>query len=285
MATTTPNFGWPVPTSTDLVKDGATAMEALGDAIDTSMVDLKGGTTGQVLAKASNTDMDFSWVAQDDSNAIQNTIVDAKGDLIAATAADTPARLAVGTNGQVLTADSTAATGLKYAYSGLTLVSRSSFSGVASATFDNVFTSTYKSYIVNIERVFSTGNNNTLQMQMRYGSTTETGASYAGININGTYSTSTITGSNQNASNQVMLTTYIGGGAGEAATANLVISQVGTGSNVGATINGFAQSNRQYIGNFIGVTVITVRDYTGFLLKDNAGANITGTVAIYGYGV
>lgn len=125
MATTTPNFGWPVPTSTDLVKDGATAMEALGDAIDTSMVDLKGGTTGQVLAKASNTDMDFSWVAQDDSNAIQNTIVDAKGDLITATAADTPARLAVGTNGQVLTADSTAATGLKWATSGASATSYS----------------------------------------------------------------------------------------------------------------------------------------------------------------
>jgi hypothetical protein len=115
MATTTPNFGWPVPTSTDLVKNGATAIEALGDAIDASLVDLEGGTTGQVLAKASNTDMDFAWVAQDDSNAIQNTIVDAKGDLIAASAADTPARLAVGTNGQVLTADSTAATGLAWA--------------------------------------------------------------------------------------------------------------------------------------------------------------------------
>jgi hypothetical protein len=114
MATTTPNFGWPVPTSTDLVKDGATAMEALGDAIDTSMVDLKGGTTGQVLAKTSNTDMDFSWVAQDDSNAIQNTIVDAKGDLIAASAADTPARLAVGSNGETLVADSSTSTGLRY---------------------------------------------------------------------------------------------------------------------------------------------------------------------------
>jgi hypothetical protein len=65
MATTTPNFGWPVPTSTDLVKNGATAIEALGDAIDASMADLEGGTTGQILAKNSNTDMDFVWIAND----------------------------------------------------------------------------------------------------------------------------------------------------------------------------------------------------------------------------
>ena len=113
MATTTPNFGWPVPTSSDLVKNGATAIEGLGDAIDASLLDLKGGTSGQVLAKASGTDMDFSWVT--DATGIPATILDAKGDIIAATAADTASRLAVGTNGQVLTADSTAATGIKWA--------------------------------------------------------------------------------------------------------------------------------------------------------------------------
>jgi hypothetical protein len=80
------------------------------------MADLKGGTTGQVLTKASNTDMDFSWVA--DATGIPATIFDAKGDIIAATAADTASRLAVGTNGQVLTADSTTATGLAWATAG-----------------------------------------------------------------------------------------------------------------------------------------------------------------------
>ena len=67
MATTTTSFGWDIPQSTDLVKDGATAIATLGQDIDTSMADLKGGTTGQVLSKTSNTDMDFTWVEQDDT--------------------------------------------------------------------------------------------------------------------------------------------------------------------------------------------------------------------------
>ena len=114
MATVTPNFNWPVPTSTDLVKDGATAIEALGDSIDGSLVDLKGGTTGQVLSKTSGTDMDFTWVTSDDANAIQNSIVNAKGDLIGASANDTPAILSVGANGETLVADSSTSTGLRW---------------------------------------------------------------------------------------------------------------------------------------------------------------------------
>jgi hypothetical protein len=112
---TSPNFNWPEPDNTDLVKNGALAIRTAVNAIDTSLVDLKGGTTGQVLAKASGTDMDFAWVAQDDANAIQNTQLTAKGALISAVSAGTPATLTVGTNNQVLTADSTTATGLKWA--------------------------------------------------------------------------------------------------------------------------------------------------------------------------
>jgi hypothetical protein len=43
MATTTPNYGWDVPTSTDYVKDGATAIETLGDDIDATLYAALGG--------------------------------------------------------------------------------------------------------------------------------------------------------------------------------------------------------------------------------------------------
>ena len=103
MATTTPNFGWVVPTSTDLVKDGATAIETLGDSIDASLVDLKGGTTGQVLKKNSGTDMDFVWGT--DSAGMTNPMT-TTGDTIYSSSGSTPARLGIGTANQVLKVNS-----------------------------------------------------------------------------------------------------------------------------------------------------------------------------------
>ena len=84
MATTTTNFGWTIPQSTDLVKDGATAIATLGSGIDTSMADLKGGTTGQVLSKASGTDMDFTWIEQDDTTLSFNAQTGTTYTLVAA---------------------------------------------------------------------------------------------------------------------------------------------------------------------------------------------------------
>lgn len=54
-----------MPTATDLVTDLPADFEVFGQAVDTSMADLKGGTTGQILSKASNTNMDFTWITND----------------------------------------------------------------------------------------------------------------------------------------------------------------------------------------------------------------------------
>jgi hypothetical protein len=62
MATTT-NYSWTTPDDTGLVKDGASAIRTLGSAVDTSMANLRGGTTGQILRKTSATQMDFAWSA------------------------------------------------------------------------------------------------------------------------------------------------------------------------------------------------------------------------------
>ena len=114
MATTT-NYSWTTPDDTALVKDGAAAIRSLGTAID-------------------------STVFTNAGNAIAKTIVDAKGDIIAATAADTVSRLAVGANDTVLTADSSTATGLKWAApaaGGMKLISTTSLSG-ASVTLSSI---------------------------------------------------------------------------------------------------------------------------------------------------
>jgi hypothetical protein len=61
----TTNFGWTTPADTDYVKDGASAIRTLAGGIDTSMAQLKGGTTGQILSKTNGTDMAFTWITND----------------------------------------------------------------------------------------------------------------------------------------------------------------------------------------------------------------------------
>lgn len=257
MATTTPNFGWPVPTSTDLVKDGATAIEALGDSIDASLLDLKGGTSGQVLSKNSNTDMDFTWVTSDDANAIQNTIVDAKGDLIAATAADTPARLAVGTNGQVLTADSTAATGLAWAAApssgGLTLISTTSLTSTTT-TISATLTS-YKNVFMLLKMISAS---TTTDMKMRMNA--DTGSNYSTNIVYGTGSTAAGRSSN--------------------AATSLVISNISVGTTARAAVNGSMNVYRVNDTNEIVMDFTTRNDNNSDYRTDRGCGVYDNTAAI-----
>jgi len=138
MSNPTTPFSWQMPTATDLVTDLPADFEVFGQAVATSMADLLGGTSGQILAKNSNTDMDFVWIANDQGDitavtagtgisgggssgavTITNSMateITAKGDLIVGTGNAAFDNLPAGTNGHVLTADSTVSpTGLKWA--------------------------------------------------------------------------------------------------------------------------------------------------------------------------
>lgn len=97
-----------------------------------SMVVPAGGSTGQVLAKASASDYDSEWITPS-SGGIPATIIDAAGDLIVGTAADTAARLAVGTNGYVLTADSAQTGGMKWNVAPFNTAMRSGYFAQSSA--------------------------------------------------------------------------------------------------------------------------------------------------------
>jgi hypothetical protein len=141
---TTTNYGWTTPADTDLVKDGAAAIRTLGSSIDTT-------------------------VFNNASAGILKTVVDAKGDLIAGTASDTVARLAVGTNDQVLVADSTAATGLKWATpaagGAYTLLSTTNLSGTLTTV--SSISQSYTDLIILIENAsISSGSSDVIQLRL-----------------------------------------------------------------------------------------------------------------------
>ena len=284
MANPTTNFGWQMPTPTDLVTDLPADFEVFGQAVDTDFVDLLGGTTGQVLSKTSATDMAFTWIDQDDSNAIQNAIVDAKGDLIGATAADTPSRLAVGTDGQILTADSTEATGLKWitqatSSSGLTLISRTTWSAAASHTVDSVFTSTYENYLIVIDSWVGNSYNIVPQLQLRYGASTSGSVIY-GSSFGCPYTGSPMIFQTTTAAAAFDFWRYIGDGTGSFIHAN--IERVGSGSAQKAHVTGIGMSDAGSEQYKFGAVWTDSQAYTGFVLKTSSGTS-TGTVSVYGY--
>ena len=100
MANPTTNFGWVMPAAVNLVTDLPADFDVFGQAVDTDFVGLKGGTTGQVLAKASGTDLDFVWSA--DAAGMTNPMT-TTGDTIYSSSGSTPARLGIGSTDDVLT--------------------------------------------------------------------------------------------------------------------------------------------------------------------------------------
>jgi hypothetical protein len=153
-----------MPTATDLVTDLPADFEVFGQAVDTSLADLKGGTTGQILAKNSNTNMDFVWITNDVGDITEVTAgtgisgggtsgavtitnsmateITAKGDLIVGTGNAAFDNLPAGTNGHVLTADSSVSpTGLKWAApAGTTFSGVSVFNTAAQSIANNTNT-------------------------------------------------------------------------------------------------------------------------------------------------
>ena len=103
MSNPTTPFGWQMPQSTDLVTDLPADFEVFGQAVATDLQYLLGGTTGQVLAKASGTDLDFDWVT--DATGMTNPMT-TTADVIYSSSGSTPARLGIGTPGQVLQVNS-----------------------------------------------------------------------------------------------------------------------------------------------------------------------------------
>jgi len=161
MANTT-NYNWETPDDTDLVKDGAAAIRSLGTAID---------TTTYNNAQA----------------AIAKTLIDAKGDLIVGSAADTAARLAVGgTNGHVLTVNSGATNGIEWAAvsaGGMTLIQETVASANSSITFGSI-PGTYKQLLLTFHGLYQSNNTSAFSLRFNNSSASEYAQQTWGFNNN-----------------------------------------------------------------------------------------------------
>jgi len=203
MATTTPNYGWAVPTSTDLVKDGATAIETLGDSIDASMF---------------------------------------------------------------------TALGTKKA--GMVLLNTTTFSAVASQSFNNVFSATYTNYriVFNVEHTVGLV---VLNFRLRVSGTDATGANYNFQTLSGDNTISGGRSQNQTSSEIALISTSVGNNGSTDIYRPFLTNQT---SFITQTISAYnSPYGRIYWGEHTPAT-----SYDGFTIFPPSG-NMTGTVSVYGY--
>jgi hypothetical protein len=301
MTNPTTYFGWQMPTATDLVTDLPADFEVFGQAVDTDFQDLLGGTTGQILSKTSATDLDFTWINNDQGDitavtagtgisgggtsgavTITNSMateITAKADLIVGTGNASFDNLAVGTNGQVLTADSTVSpTGLKWATpssGSLTLISTTIFTTVAGVSVDSLFSSTYDNYVVYFNISAVGAGSTDITMKLRSGGADNSTADY--------------TSQTSYMQNGTLFTTYAtastGGfkvvqniAAGSSATIQLYSPNLTTTKSGQILGQGTAEaSNRMAFGSYYKPSAT---QFTG--MSFISGINITGTLSVYG---
>ena len=157
-----------MPTNTDLVSQLPADFEVFGQAVDTSLADLKGGTTGQVLKKNTDTDMDFVWAA--DSAGMTNPMT-TTGDTIYSSSGSTPARLGIGTTGQILTVSGgLPAWQTPAAAGGMTLLSTTTLS--TTTTTISSISGSYKNLFV-VVRDWTTSSNGQVALRINDNSTAD----------------------------------------------------------------------------------------------------------------
>lgn len=207
------------------------------------------------------------------ANTIAPTVVDAKGDLIAGTAADTVGRLAVGTNNQQLVADSTAATGLKWDLPSALVLVKSQTIGttVSSVNVTSAFNSTYDNYLILVSNGTASA---PATIRLTLGATA-TGYYYAGYYVPYSGASSNSTGSNT--------TSFLAGAHSTGITAySIYIGQPNLAQNTVYKADYFSPNTTDGTISLLGFLNNTTQ-YTDFTLTPSTGTFTGGEICVYGF--